>query len=181
VTFTDALAWAGITGPALLSTPTRHLMASADATGCQLPDGPADLSEVYHARVFDEQRELRWWHDGAGLGRAVVLAEDTAALANGDGQPLDPVHAVDVIDDGGYLLWGHTTGGGAPGWTALATTRIGTLHAPLAAKAETGGGRVRLAVREYVAVEPVHGNAYVAEERLLRLHHVTQVQEGQPS
>lgn len=29
--------------------------------------------------------------------------------------------------------------------------------------------RARLAARQYIAVEPEHGNAYVAEERLLRI------------
>ncbi len=178
VTLAEALDWAAITGSALLASPDHYHVATAEGGNCRTPAGPVDLSTVFEARVFDEHRELRWWHDTGGKGRAVVISEDTDRLPAG-GDPVDPVPAIDVID-GGYLLWGRTTDTPAPGWVTLATARIGSLQLPAPPPLPGDSPdlhRIRFDVREYVAVEPTHGNAYVAEERLVQLRRVPAVME----
>ena len=37
------------------------------------PAGPPDLSAVFELRATDGERELRWLHDDAGLGRSAIL------------------------------------------------------------------------------------------------------------
>jgi CRISPR-associated protein (TIGR03984 family) len=86
-----------------------------------------------------------------------------------------PLVAVDVIG-GGYLLWGRALGGGPPGWTTLAAARIGSLPVPVPGSG--AGDRITLTYLEYVAVEPIHGNAYIAEERLTGLR---RTQAAQPT
>jgi CRISPR-associated protein (TIGR03984 family) len=169
IALADVLSKVDIRGVALLTSPAHYQAAIASADGCSGPDGEAiDLTSVFEARVFDGDRELRWWHEANGSGRAVVLAE-TANAIPADGTPLGPLPILDTIP-GEYLLWGRVTADAPPGWTALTTARIGVIHVPLSPPPPIGA-RVRLAVREYVATEPEHGNAYVAEERLIRLEH----------
>jgi CRISPR-associated protein (TIGR03984 family) len=175
VSLAEALRQAGIpAGVALLSSPTRHVVAELrDGVG-RTPGGGADLTGVFEARAFDGRRELRWLHVAAGRGRAVVLGEDDADLPGGF-ERLAPIEAVELIEQR-YLLWGEAVGGAPPGWTTLSTARIGSLTVPVSA---SPGQRVRLRAREYVVAEPQHGNAYVAEERLLGLEaHATPRPKG---
>ncbi len=163
----DALARAGFrSAVALLSTPTAHTVAQVRDGDCRTPAGPCDLAEVFEARIFNPEMELRWLHEAGGLGRAVVLGEDEAALPAAFGDPLAPLHAIEVLA-AHYLLWGRPVDDTPEGWTTLYTARVGVLRVP--ATVSTSDHRLRLVAREYVVVEPRHGNAYVGEERLLGL------------
>ncbi|MGP4109724.1 type III-D CRISPR-associated protein Csx19 [Streptomyces sp. 4N509B] len=170
----DASALTGAT--ALLTAPSRYHVALLTADGsCLTPASPADpaglapvdLAHVYEARVFTPTVELRWLGEAGGPGRAVVLTEDPSLLPHDfpetDGLALD---AVDTLD-AHHLLWGEaTTSQDDDGWTTLSSARVGTLTVPVPVRA---GARARVGSRQYVAVEPHHGNAHVAEERLTHL------------
>ncbi|WP_242910928.1 type III-D CRISPR-associated protein Csx19 [Actinomadura terrae] len=139
-------------GFALLTTPWRYeVVTVAEARG-------SSFEGVFEARAFDEHTELRWIQDS---GRAVLLTEDPTILPSSFiARP-----SVDAISttDGGYLLWGKAVST-SDGWTTLTTERIGSLRVP----GEFGrGDRVEVATREYIARDSEHGNAYIAEERLL--------------
>ncbi|MFG3384010.1 CRISPR-associated protein Csx19 [Streptomyces sp. NPDC047999] len=170
-TLSDALTEAGLTDAvALLSAPHAYRVARVHQGDCRTyDDSPEPLEAVFDARVFDGQRELRWLCTAGREGHAVLLGEDPAALPSGFGETLPDLHAESTLPSY-YLLWGHpqpATGNGTAAWTALSTPRIGTLHVPV--PPPPPGCRLRLVAREYVCVEPRHGNAHVAEERLLRI------------
>lgn len=155
-------------GVALLATP-RHYHVARMTDGWPYPSGGAGvpLEDVFEARVFNPGAELRWLHTGDGRGRAVLLTEDETRIPESFAERPEPITADEALR-GEYLLWGRATGN-RDGWTTLATARIGTLAIPVIA---ADGRRVRLLTREYVTYEPSHGNAYVAEERLLYLEQV---------
>jgi CRISPR-associated protein (TIGR03984 family) len=157
-------------GIALLASPSRYEVADLRDGVCRGPAGPCALDEVFEARVFDGGLELRWLHSASGHGRAVVLAENEAELPADLGERLPELTAVHLFDQN-YLLWGMAAAPQAGGWTTLFSARIGTISVPLASSGP--GRKVRLRAREYVAVEPAYGNAYVAEERLLGLEEIT--------
>lgn len=177
VSLKDALAHARLTGAvALLSTPRSFLIAAVrDGHRCTTPEEPAGtpLDDVFEARVFTPHTELRWIATGPSAGRAAVLTEDEAHLPTGPfTEDITPLTAIDTIESR-YLLWGRplATHPAPDGWTTLHTPRIGTLHIPTPAGTPPPGAddRMQLVAREYVCTEPRHGNAYIAEERLLRL------------
>ncbi|MFI6209176.1 CRISPR-associated protein Csx19 [Streptomyces sp. NPDC051041] len=180
ITLHDALAAIGFTeAVALLSSPHEHAVVQVRADRCRTARG-ADyaLDAVFEARAFDQDRELRWLCQAGPIGRAVLLTEDPGKLPPADifTEPVADLEATTTWP-AHYLLWGRPLRGTAT-WTTLHTPQIGTLDVPFpytAATAERPGTkttehqRLRLAAREYVCVEPVHGNAYVSEERLLRI------------
>lgn len=151
-------------GVALLATPYRYHVARMKDGLPRLRAGTVPLGDVFEARIFDGTAELRWLHTADGHGRAVLLTEDATALPTAFDERLEPVEALETLS-GTYLLWGRAADN-RDGWTTLATPRIGTFTVPVTAGT---GTRVRLVTREYIACDPAHGNAYVAEERLLRL------------
>jgi CRISPR-associated protein (TIGR03984 family) len=157
-------------GIALLASPARYQVADVRDGTCYGPTGPCALDEVFEARVFGPDLELRWLHAGAGRGRAVALAEQEAALPAEFSEALPVLAAVRTFEQH-YLLWGMTVDPVADGWATLFSARVGTLSVPLASSGQ--GHKVRLRAWEYVAVEPDHGNAYVAEERLTSLEEVS--------
>ncbi len=145
-------------GFALLTTPWRYEVVSTADARRSTPAG------VFEARVFNEHTELRWLND-ADSGRTVVITEDPAAIP-ADFTKRESMEAVGTLS-GGYLLWGKAVQApsAAPdGWTTLTTERIGSLRVP---GEFPGGCHVALATREYIAHDSDHGNAYIAEERLL--------------
>ncbi|MDT3440479.1 CRISPR-associated protein Csx19 [Pseudofrankia sp. BMG5.37] len=140
---------------ALLCTPVEYLVARVDATGgCNGSEGPLPLDDVFEARVFTADVELRWVRRG-DVGEAVLVGEGVVGGA--------PSVETDVIDSW-YLLWGeHDERADVPdGWRALSAARVGVLWIPTDL---TSGGRARLRVREYVGYDRF-GNAYVLDERL---------------
>ncbi|MEU7002657.1 CRISPR-associated protein Csx19 [Nonomuraea sp. NPDC046570] len=160
VTLPEALEAAGLDGGcALLTTPSAYRVAKVEGGGCVTACGPADLSVVYEARVFTSEAELRWVESGY----AVLLTEDERLLLGSFGERVDPLPAIATMD-ARYLVWGAVTASGS-GWTTLASSHVGTLAVPLVTAEEKD--HVRLAAREYVVADREHGNAYVAEERLI--------------
>jgi CRISPR-associated protein (TIGR03984 family) len=124
-------------------------------------------SDVFEARIFNEDFELRWVQSGfdGGVRRGPgVILHETEELG---GEALPGITGTLPRQ---YLLWGQgdpTAPGLSEGWSILSTARIGTFAVPLANVASSR--RVIVRAREYVAQEPDHGNAYIAEERLLGL------------
>ncbi|KLL09963.1 type III-D CRISPR-associated protein Csx19 [Protofrankia coriariae] len=103
-------------------------------------------------------------------------------------RPVAPLTAIDRIDNK-YLLWGRplrpygsqnpntsqapdvpqsADAPSGPVWVRLAEARIGLLDVPVP-RAPHEDECVFLETVEYVTTEPEHGNAYVAEERLVGL------------
>lgn len=151
---------------ALLSSPARYEIAEIRDGLCHGPQAPCPLDEVFEARLFSPEVEVRWQHLAAGLGRAVALAERQDLLPAQFGQALALLEPVAVIPQR-YLLWGKTIPPRHPGWASLFSARVGVLAVPVSVPADSR--RVCLTAREYVTAEPAHGNAFVAEERLLGL------------
>lgn len=121
-----------------------------------------DLPDVYEARVFSGEGELRWWNDPRrGCGRAAYVSE-------GEGPPWDAVDGRELtrLDENVYILWGKTAGPSEGGWTVLHEARIGTLEVPVEVRGT--GCRVGLKSIEYVGFDE-QGNARVLEERYLGL------------
>lgn len=180
VTLSDAISSSDLEGGlALLSSPTAHQVCVVRAGACLQPEGAdvvaVDPSEVFEARLFDADREMRWLHVGGGVGRAVLLSENEILLPDTFDHELAPLSAHDTHDQH-YLLWGQAVPGSPRGWTRLSSARIGSFAVPLP---EVGAGlRARLRAREYVAVEPRHGNAYIAEERLMGLERYEPPEQG---
>ncbi|WP_182874307.1 CRISPR-associated protein Csx19 [Microbispora sp. H10670] len=162
VTLAEALEATGLDGAcALLTTPSAYQVARVTGHTCVTRNGPVDLAAVYEARVFSPDVELRWMESASAS--AVVLAEDEYLLPGSFDDRLDPLPAARTIEVR-YLVWGAVQDA-ANGWATLSSARVGVLDVPTLTAFRHG--RVRLAAREYVAVDPEHGNAYVAEERLL--------------
>ncbi len=193
VTLADAIRLTGLgadpatdTGDAvaLLASPKAYTVARL--SGGRLTDSEktielpaAGSAAVFEARIFNRDAELRWLHTGNGVGTAVIVAE-SLDLCAGLAERLDPLDAIETIENK-YLLWGRPlpastdvgtgTGGpltGGPRWVRLAEARIGLLDVPLP-RAPRPEECVYLRTVEYVTTEPDHGNAGVAEERLVEL------------
>ena len=168
-------------GVALLATPRHYVVGVAGDGLCVDATGqPVRLDEVFEARCFTLAGELRWLADpraSQGRGTMALLAEDVEAgmaLAAAGVTP-SSIDAVATIGgngaDHGYLLWGRASRT-AQGTVALSEGRIAPISVPadhLTAWPATHTPRIQLHVREYIALEPLHGNCYVAEERLLGL------------
>ncbi|MFI6802169.1 type III-D CRISPR-associated protein Csx19 [Streptosporangium canum] len=160
VTLARAIEAAGVAGGcALLTAPSAYHVARVEGGRCVTEAGPVDLSTVYEARVFTAQVELRW----VEAGYAVLLTEDRSLLPPSFDGPVEPLSAEAVLDVR-YLLWGEVKAF-TSGWVALGSARIGTLTVPVATPFPQD--RIRLVAREYVVADRVHGNAHVAEERLV--------------
>ncbi|MGJ6965167.1 type III-D CRISPR-associated protein Csx19 [Streptosporangium sp. G11] len=168
VTLADALEATGVAGGcALLTAPSAYHVGRVEGRGCVTSAGLVDLSTIYEARVFTSEVELRW----VEAGYAVVLTEDESLLPASFGDSLDAL-PVETTLEARYLVWGKVTAppptspaaASVPGWVTLRSARIGAVTVPMTTPATQD--RVRLTAREYVVTDRVHGNAYVAEERL---------------
>jgi CRISPR-associated protein (TIGR03984 family) len=182
-TLADALARADFNNAvALLTAPQAYRVARVHRDACHTYDADPDpLEGVFDARVFDGQRELRWLCTAGREGQAVLLGEEPDVLPGGFGDVLPDLHAEDTLS-AYYLLWGRPQPQHRPGtgtWTVLHTPRIGTL--PVPAPPPPPGCRLRLVAREYVCVDPRHGNAHVAEERLLRIEPTEPTELAEPA
>lgn len=155
---------------ALLYTPQHCKLAVLQNGVLRQSDGMAvDLTEVFEARVFNEDAELRWLNEQDGTGRAVLLSDSALTVS-----ALDKDASLWVLDkqlEQTYLLWGegveHAKAGLPAEWSRLTTARIGKLDVPLANVGKSG--LVQLLAKEYLAVCDPHGNVAVVEERLLKL------------
>lgn len=154
---------------AMLYSPRWCKLAKWESSRLTGPDGQAvDISSLFEVRVFNATAELRWLNDpGPERGhRAVVLTEqDRADVLVGWERCTQPA-IIETLPQT-YLLWGEGTGRSmANGWSELATARIGALPVPIGDVGKKQ--QVLLHSLEYVA-EAEHGNAFVLDERLVKL------------
>jgi CRISPR-associated protein (TIGR03984 family) len=126
-----------------------------------------DLNRVFEARIFNADYELRWLNDRGGQGTAVLLSEQSI-----DRYLETSIPAITPIDiqSQTYLLWGEGLSANLePGWSRLATSRLGKLDVPIAGVTQQGQ-RVKLKAIEYFqCLDDLYGNVVVAEERLTGL------------
>lgn len=131
------------------------------------------LDEVFEARVFNQNAELRWLHRMAGKGSAALLSEEPiSACLSEPPQPEFDYGQLDQLEplEQRYLLWGESAGlAGKANWEHLTAARIGYLNVPLTGVKLSDGDRVQLVAREYLAQVDDHGNVAVVEERLIGL------------
>ena len=129
-----------------------------------------ELEQVYEARFFNAELELRWLRDPArqGAGMAVCLAESPLDL---DGwKKLDDLTAEPLADSTRPMTG---TLGGEPdestGWPLMDAPRHGQVAVPLTNN--DPGKRPAYRVREYLGAAPgeagVDGNRMVVEERIV--------------
>lgn len=154
---------------AILYSPRQCELATFANGALQDSDGkPVDTSSVFEARVFNDTAELRWVNDPSPeqCHRAVILTDKDLATKL-DGWHQHKQEGVIETLAQTYLLWGEGTGRQVnPGWSELATARIGGLRVPLGNVGKNQ--RVLLHSVEYI-VEADHGNAVVFDERLVKL------------
>lgn len=153
----------------MLSSATRFRFVRIEDGALQDPDGSrTSLAGVFEARLAGPDLELRWLHEGEGVGRAVVLADSDLDLRGiwwerSETACLEPLKQT-------YLLWGTATVKPdrlkGTGWSQLGSHRVGLLDVPLDEIAPRG--RARLTAVEYVARRD-DGNVVVIEERLTGL------------
>jgi CRISPR-associated protein (TIGR03984 family) len=133
-----------------------------DAQGAEV-----NLGRVFEARIFNVEYELRWLNEFGGHGTAVLLSEQDIAPCLADELPV--LEAIDTQDQQ-YLLWGEGYRANLqPGWSRLATSRLGKLDVPIAG-VNHSKQRVQLVVKEYFRrMDELYGNVMMAEERLCQL------------
>lgn len=147
------------------------------------------LEQVFEARLFHSNAELRWLRDPNtnGLGRAVYLFENTKNMFSFD-EPDWQLHTLSnlTVHKNHYLLWGKQWQYNDKnsqnqrldqGWSLLANAQIGKLPVPVPNLQKNQ--RIRLKTREYFGLphdangKPTlaaqHGNQVVVEERWLSL------------
>jgi CRISPR-associated protein (TIGR03984 family) len=125
------------------------------------------LADVFEARIFNEQCELRWLNYDGGIGQAALLLETELRSSINQFKGLDPKKDVEPWDQQ-YLLWGEKANSKPTqqGWQRLAEARIGKIDVPIDSEIKD---RVYLKTREYMAAVDTYGNYAVIEERLVKL------------
>jgi CRISPR-associated protein (TIGR03984 family) len=129
-----------------------------------------NLDRVFEARIFNADYELRWLNNTGGLGTAVLLSEKS--ITNHLEKSVAELEAIDTQVQT-YLLWGEGYSANLqPGWSRLATSRLGKLDVPISGVNEPKQ-RIKLTAKEYFQVlDHLYGNVIVAEERLMGLQKV---------
>lgn len=122
------------------------------------------LADVFEARIFTKDCELRWLNCDSGTGDAVLLSESQQVI--NQFTLLEPI-SCEVLEQQ-YILWGEKAKKQPPqvGWQRLAEARIGKLDVPIDLEIDD---RVYLKTYEYLAVADKYGNFAVIEERLVGL------------
>jgi len=122
------------------------------------------LTEVFEARIFTKDCELRWLNCESGMGKAVLLSESQQTVNHFKLPEPIPCESLEQR----YILWGQKAKKQPSqiGWQRLAEARIGKLDVPIDSEIED---RVYLKTYEYLAVVDKYGNFAVIEERLVGL------------
>jgi CRISPR-associated protein (TIGR03984 family) len=124
------------------------------------------LDNIFEARFFNANSELRWLHKSNKKGRAILLSEKLLNFKD-ESKPqtltyVDSIHQT-------YLIWGKSTQERPENWSILSSARIGQLAVPL--KSDSSREYVLLHSKEYIGIAPQDksGNVTVLQERLLSL------------
>lgn len=152
----------------LLYSPESCLLCQIKGTHVTGSDGKAlHLDRVFEAHIFNSHHELRWLNQQGGKGTAVLLSEQE--IKNCLTDEIESLQAIDIQDQT-YLLWGEGYSASLqPGWSRLATSRLGKLDVPIAGMNQSKQ-RIKLIAREYFRqMDELYGNVIVAEERLIGL------------
>ncbi len=156
---------------AIAYTPAACVLARTDGGALRDSAGREIPTDAFELRCFSSQGELRWLHEGDGLGAAVLVTADEALAGSAAGAgfaPLPSLACCGTIEHD-YVLWGTATGRDvAPGWSEVAEPRIGSLAVPVEGLPERG--RAAIAAVEHLRIEDEHGNVGVADELLVGLH-----------
>lgn len=124
-----------------------------------------DLKDIFEARVFNQNSELRWLNQANEKGKAVLISEKKDVF-NYLSDSIADLPAIDVIPQQ-YILWGKGVENKSnPDWGKLAESRIGTISVPVSL---TENQRVYLKAIEYLQADRENGNVSVVEERLTAL------------
>ncbi|NBD33783.1 MAG: TIGR03984 family CRISPR-associated protein [Cyanobacteria bacterium] len=127
-----------------------------------------NLNEVFEARIFNTNYEVRWLNCNNGKGKAVLLTENHLEQLESFGH-LDSINYERIEQQ--YLLWGQKAKSlpNNNNWQRLSEARIGNLDIPLK-QAVQKNQRVYLKTYEYLSNEfDQYGNFSVIEERLVKL------------
>lgn len=154
-------------GIALLYSPTCCQFAKLQNGGSLInPENDhLNLKDIFEARVFNQNRELRWLNQTNGKGQAVLISEQD--ISNYLSESLPNLTAIDIIEQQ-YLLWGKGVKNTSNhGWGKLAESRIGSISVPVTGLIENQ--RVYLKTVEYLQADEENGNVSVVEERLIKL------------
>lgn len=149
---------------ALLYSPSSCQIAKFSDRQLRKSDGSAiSLKDVFEARVFNQNCELRWLNRSDGEGEAVLLSELEQSIQGFSSHQPKSCERIQQK----YLLWGEATSTAtAEGWQRLAEARIGKLDVPLDGTL-ADKKRAYLFSWEYLAEVDNFGNFAVIEERLV--------------
>lgn len=115
-----------------------------------------DWSDVYEARWFDPDLELRWVRDprsDAPVGMAVVLSEKEGRMPSDWAANQVPMPCR-ALEEKTYILWGTTTDRAAPpGWVECWEPRIKPIMIPWPRGNVPGNSRMGLVFVEYVMTD----------------------------
>lgn len=122
--------------------------------------------DIFEARLFNPDGELRWLNREDGLGDTAFITEKTVSLEGFES--LEPQAGASLEQQ--YLIWGEKANGrpNADNWQRLAEARIGKLDVPLTQPLQKNQ-RVYLITKEYIAPVDQYENCAVIEERLIKL------------
>ena len=138
---------------AILYSPKECHLAKFDGNGFLDVNGEIDVSEVYEARVFNSDKELRW-------------VEGFEPVEISDAKFSDCEKNEDIK----YLFWGKKNGEPSNGWTEFAEARIGKFFVPK----EINSEYAQFTAVEYLK-EFKDGNVAVFDERLTGISEVGNV------
>ncbi len=141
---------------AILYAPKKCYLALFDGEKFVDENGEIEIKDVYEARIFNSEKELRWLSSG-----------ETATLS--DANFVNEKEFVDKNENQKYLLWGQSTGKSNGNWTQFAEARIGAFFVPIANVADKD--YAQFTTVEYLK-EFEDGNVAVFEERLTGISEV---------
>ncbi len=145
---------------AILYTPGDCLLLKLDSDGkFQNSKREATLKNVFEARIFNENAELRWLREGEN-GSAVILSEEQISETFGG--------EICLTNSQEYLVWGEISPNDEKreGWTEFAEARIGKFDVPI-----NTTSRAKFTAIEYLK-EFEDGNVAVFDERLTGISEV---------
>lgn len=156
ITLIDAVKNLKANSYAILYSPKNCWLALFDGKDFIDESGKIDISDVYEARVFNAEKELRWVNEANGKGKSTIISDANFT------------DAIGTIRQN-YLLWGQSTNTTNGNWTQFAEARIGAFFVPI--KISGANKYAHFTAVEYLR-EFEDGNVAVFEERLTGISEV---------